>query len=171
SAVPTPCTALSASHQPNPGRITNPAIASDWTNHPATIKGLRPKRPPRQPVATSPAPQIGALIGARAAICAHPRRAPARPSRSGPTGSIFMLTVVDQARPWLTPRSTFAKTTQPQDGARMISTGTGKAAPQPTSSTVRRPNRSASPPATKLLAALTRPKLIRNERIAARLAR
>ncbi len=53
----------------------------------------------------------------------------------------------------------------------MISRGTGKAAIQPTSSTVRRPKRSASPPAMKLLAALTKPKLIRKERIAALLAR
>src|SRR5216683_1772489 len=60
---------------------------------------------------------------------------------------------------------------QAQGGARMISGGTGIAAAQPTSSTVRRPNRSASIPAMKLLAALTKPKLIRKERIAALLAR
>src|SRR5437879_11124723 len=82
-----------------------------------------------------------------------------------------MLTVVDQARPWLTPRSTFAKTTQPHDGATMISTGTGKAAPQPTSSTVRRPNRSANRPAGELGAAWHRPKQTKTERIAAGLAR
>src|SRR5207247_6333590 len=81
-----------------------------------------------------------------------------------------MFTVVDHARPWLTPSKTFAKTTQPQDGAKMMSTGTGSAAAHPTSKTLRRPRRSASRPAMKLLAALTRPKLIRKERIATRLA-
>ncbi len=53
----------------------------------------------------------------------------------------------------------------------MITSGTGKAAIQPASSTVRRPKRSESPPAMRLLAALTRPKLIRKARIAALLAR
>src|SRR5207302_3945693 len=81
-----------------------------------------------------------------------------------------MFTVVDQARPWLSPNSTLAKTTQPQEGAKMMRSGTGNAADQPSSRTPRRPRRSASRPATKLLAALTRPKLIKKEKIAARLA-
>jgi hypothetical protein len=67
-----------------------------------------------------------------------------------------MFTVVDQVRPWLTPSNAFANTTQPQEGAKVIITGPGKA---------------ATHPARKLLAALTKPKLIRKERIAARLAR
>src|SRR5207253_7045820 len=82
-----------------------------------------------------------------------------------------MFTVVDHARPWLTPSNTLANTTQPQEGARMMSSGTGSAAVHPASNTARRPRRSASRPAVRLLAALTRPKLIRKERIAARLAR
>src|SRR6266566_4307268 len=45
----------------------------------------------------------------------------ASPRRAGPTRSIFMITVVDQHKPWLMPSSTFAKTTQPQDGAKKIS--------------------------------------------------
>ncbi|GAC1663269.1 MAG: hypothetical protein PVS2B1_22310 [Candidatus Dormibacteraceae bacterium] len=53
----------------------------------------------------------------------------------------------------------------------MIIAGTGNAAIQPTINTARRPTRSARRPAMKLLAALTNPKLIRNEKIAARLAR
>ena len=38
-----------------------------------------------------------------------------------------MMTVVDQVRPWLTPSSTLAKTTQPQSGAQINSNGTGSA--------------------------------------------
>src|SRR5260221_9920133 len=75
-----------------------------------------------------------------------------------------MFTVVDQARPWLSPNNTLAKTTQPQEGAKMMRRGTGNAADQPSSRTPRRPRRSASRPAMKLPAALTRPKLIRKEK-------
>ncbi len=37
-----------------------------------------------------------------------------------------MMTVVDQVRPWLMPSSTLAATTQPQLGAQISSSGTGK---------------------------------------------
>ena len=50
-----------------------------------------------------------------------------------------MFTVVDQVRPWLSPSKTFANTTQPQEGAQMMSSGTGKAATHPISRTERRP--------------------------------
>src|SRR5436190_79685 len=55
----------------------------------------------------------------------------ARPRRAGPARSIFMITVVDQVRPWLTPSSTLAATTQPQLGAQISSGGMGSAASQP----------------------------------------
>src|SRR5216684_918873 len=51
-----------------------------------------------------------------------------------------MFTVVDQVRPWLRPRSTFANTTHPQDGAKIMSSGTGRAATHPMRRTVRRPS-------------------------------
>ena len=38
-----------------------------------------------------------------------------------------MITVVDQVRPWFTPSSTLAKTTQPHVGAQISSSGTGSA--------------------------------------------
>ena len=43
-----------------------------------------------------------------------------------------MRTVIDQARPWFTPSSAFAATTQPQLGATAISSGTGRATAHPT---------------------------------------
>ena len=58
-----------------------------------------------------------------------------------------MITVVDQVRPWLMPSSTFAATTQPQDGAQMSSSGTGTAINQPATRTGLRPNRSDQAPA------------------------
>ena len=58
-----------------------------------------------------------------------------------------MTTVVDQVSPWLTPRSTFAATTQPQLGAQISSSGTGTATAHPPISTGRRPNRSDQVPA------------------------
>ena len=74
----------------------------------------------------------------------RPRSAPARsPRRFGPTRSIFITTVIDQARPWLTPSRTLAATIQPQLGATAISSGTGSAAAQPAISSRRRPTRSA----------------------------
>ena len=58
---------------------------------------------------------------------------------AGPTRSIFMITVVDQVRPWLMPSSTFAATTQPQVGAQISSSGTGRATSQPATRTGLRP--------------------------------
>ena len=42
-----------------------------------------------------------------------------------------MMTVVDQVRPWLIPSNTLAATTQPQVGAQISSSGTGRATSQP----------------------------------------
>jgi hypothetical protein len=63
----------------------------------------------------------------------------ASPRRWGPARSIFMITVVDQHSPWLTPSSRLAATTQPQPGAHMSSIGTGSPASQPATSTGLRP--------------------------------
>ena len=71
----------------------------------------------------------------------------ARPRRAGPTRSIFITTVVDQVRPWLTPSSTLATMTQVQDGAQINMNGTGTATSQPATSTGLRPNRSDQVPA------------------------
>ena len=73
-----------------------------------------------------------------------------------------MITVVDQVRPWLTPRSTLANTTQPHDGAHINSNGTGRPTIQPVTSTGLRPYRSDRVPAKKLVAALTMPKATMN---------
>ena len=69
-----------------------------------------------------------------------------------------MITVVDQAKPWLTPSSTLAATTQPHDGAQMIISGTGMPTSQPASRTGLRPYRSDRVPAKKLVTALVAPK-------------
>jgi hypothetical protein len=58
-----------------------------------------------------------------------------------------MITVVDQVRPWLTPRSTFATRIQFHDGAHMSRNGTGTAATQPATRTCFRPSASQSRPA------------------------
>ena len=50
-----------------------------------------------------------------------------------------MITVVDQVRPWLTPRSTLAATTHHHVGAQISSSGTGTATSQPATSTGLRP--------------------------------
>ncbi len=81
-----------------------------------------------------------------------------------------MFTVIDQATPWLTPSRRLAAPTHPHEGARMMSGATGIAASHPASNTLRRPTRSASQPAARLLTAFTSPKLMRKERIAVRLA-
>src|SRR5712691_11300253 len=49
----------------------------------------------------------------------------ARPLLRGPTRSIFMFTVIDQARPWLTPSSRLAATIQPHAGAQASRNGPG----------------------------------------------
>src|SRR5581483_2871671 len=66
------------------------------------------------------------------------------------------------------PSSTFAEMTQPQEGARKIKTGTGRAKIQPVTRTFFRPHRSPILPANRFAIAFTTPKLARNERIAAR---
>ena len=76
-----------------------------------------------------------------------------------------MITVVDQARPWLMPSRTFATTTQPQSGAQMSRSGTGSPNSQPATRTGLRPNRSASAPAARLVSALVMPKATMNDRI------
>src|SRR5687768_7549829 len=86
----------------------------------------------------------------------------ANPRRSGPTRSIFMITVVDQVSPWLTPRNTLAAITQPHDGAQINNSGTGRPASQPATSTGLRPQRSDSVPAKKLVTALTAPNAAMN---------
>src|ERR1041385_1681676 len=50
-----------------------------------------------------------------------------------------MITVVDQHSPWLMPSSTLANTIQPQRGAAMMSSGTGRPASQPATRTGLRP--------------------------------
>jgi len=91
----------------------------------------------------------------------------ASPRRRGPTRSIFMLTVIDQARPWLAPRNRLAITTSHQPGAAQIRSGTGRASAQPITSSRRRPPlRSASAPATRSTSALLRPKAMMNDRTA-----
>ena len=57
----------------------------------------------------------------------------------GPTRSIFMITVVDQVRPWFTPSSTLAKMTQPHVGAHINRSGTGRPMSQPATRTGLRP--------------------------------
>jgi hypothetical protein len=71
----------------------------------------------------------------------------AKPRRAGPTRSIFMMTVVDQVRPWLMPSSTFANTTHHHVGAQMSSSGTGRANSQPLTRTGLRPYLSDQVPA------------------------
>src|SRR5215470_10187052 len=95
----------------------------------------------------------------------------ARPRRAGPTRSILMITVVDQVRPWLTPSSTLAATTQPQDGAQISRTGIGTATSHPATSTGLRPYRSDRVPAQKFVAALTAPKARMNVRALVNAAR
>src|SRR5215203_3803794 len=87
----------------------------------------------------------------------------ASPRRSGPTRSIFMTSVIDQASPWFTPSSALAATTQPQFGATAISSGTGSASAQPRMSSRRRPSGSANAPAPRLVRAFARPKATMNE--------
>ena len=50
-----------------------------------------------------------------------------------------MITVLDQARPWLMPSRTLATMIQPHSGAQMSSSGTGSPNSQPATSTGFRP--------------------------------
>ena len=92
----------------------------------------------------------------------------ASPRRAGPTRSIFMITVVDQHRPWLMPSSTLATTIQPQDGASMISSGTGSPTIHPATRICLRPIRSLIRPANRFASAFVTPKVTMNERTAVR---
>src|SRR5436190_4791924 len=85
----------------------------------------------------------------------------ARPRRAGPTRSIFMITVVDHVSPWLTPSRTFATTIQPQLGAQIRRSGTGRPISQPATRTGLRPDRSDSAPATRFALAFVTPKASR----------
>ncbi len=74
-----------------------------------------------------------------------------------------MITVIDQASPWLTPSSALAAITHCQFGAQMIMNGTGRPTSQPRTRTRLRPQRSASWPETRLANAFTTPKLMMKE--------
>src|SRR5690349_7000715 len=76
-----------------------------------------------------------------------------------------MMTVIDQASPWLMPRSTLAATTHSQLGPHMIMNGTGRPNSHPATSTCFRPHVSASCPDTRLANALITPKLMMKETI------
>src|SRR6266568_2853304 len=73
------------------------------------------------------------------------------------------MTVVDQQRPWLMPSRTLAKTTQPQEGAKIINNGTGSPASQPVTKIPLRPIRSPRRPAKRFASAFTTPKLMMKE--------
>src|SRR6056297_4272087 len=81
-----------------------------------------------------------------------------RPRSSALVMSSFAVCVIDQQRPWLTPRSTVAATIQFQSGAYQIITGIGSATTQPKASRRLRPIRSDQHSATKFITALTAPK-------------
>src|SRR5581483_6593742 len=95
----------------------------------------------------------------------------ANPRDFGPTRSTFMITVIDHAKPWLTPSSTLAATMYAKFGAQMIMKGTGTPTSQPKTSTRLRPQESARWPETRFATALTTPKLTMNEVTAAAEAR
>src|SRR5438309_6414934 len=78
-----------------------------------------------------------------------------------------MTTAIDHVRPWLTPSSAFATTTQAQLGATPTSTGTGSAIIHPAISRRRRPRRCASAPAPRFVKAFENPKATRNDSTAA----
>ena len=120
--------------------------------------GAEQERRRPQPVARRPANRWPARSTATAPYPAASFSPIARPRRAGPTRSIFMMTVVDQVSPWLTPSSTLAATTHHQVGAQISIAGTGSATSQPATSTGLRPKRSDRVPAKKLVTALTSPK-------------
>jgi len=68
-----------------------------------------------------------------------------------------MMTVVDQVRPWFTPRNTLARMIQPHDGPQISNSGTGRPMSQPATRTGLRPTRSDRVPAKKFVTALTAP--------------
>ncbi len=77
-----------------------------------------------------------------------------------------MFTVIDQARPWLTPSSRLAATIQPQAGAQASRNGTGSPATHPATSRLLRVCRAVSCPATRLVSALVTPNATMNENTA-----
>src|SRR3989304_7630422 len=89
----------------------------------------------------------------------------ARPRRCGPTRSIFMMTVVDQQSPWLTPRRKLATVIHPHDGAHIKMKGMGRPTIQPPTRSAFRPIRSENRPAARLGNALTNPNPTMNERV------
>ena len=74
-----------------------------------------------------------------------------------------MMTVIDQAKPWLMPSSAFAATTHPQLGPQASMNGTGNPTSQPNTSMCLRPYASARCPETRLEIALTTPKVTMND--------
>src|SRR3989440_12989745 len=81
-------------------------------------------------------------------------RPSASPRRRGPARAIFMMTVVDQAKPWLIPRNTLAATTIAQLGAQIIMGATGRAATHPRARNGFRPYRAEECPAGGVVAAV-----------------
>ncbi len=77
-----------------------------------------------------------------------------------------MLTAIDQAKPWFTPRRTLAATIQPHEGASMIMNGTGTPTTHPATSSLFLPKRSTRLPTARLESAFTTPKETMNERMA-----
>src|SRR6516165_1348376 len=74
-----------------------------------------------------------------------------------------MMTVIDQAKPWLMPSSALAAITQFQLGAHMIMNGTGRPTSQPRTRTRLRPQASANWPEIRFAHAFTTPKLTMKE--------
>src|SRR6185437_15355855 len=74
-----------------------------------------------------------------------------------------MITVIDHAKPWLTPRRALAAMTHFQLGAHMIMKGTGRPTSHPSTRTRLRPQASANWPDTRLAHAFTMPKLTMKE--------
>ena len=74
-----------------------------------------------------------------------------------------MLTVMDQASPWLTLNNRLAAMIQPQAGAQINDSGTGMPIIQPAMRMRRRVNRWARGPTSRLEAAYARPKVAMKE--------
>ncbi len=77
-----------------------------------------------------------------------------------------MFTVIDQARPWLTPSSRLAATIQPQAGPQASINGTGSPATHPATSRLLRVCLAVSCPAARLVSALVTPNATMNEKTA-----
>src|SRR5215471_1265811 len=101
---------------------------------------------------------VASAVAPTAMYPAASLRPSARPRPCGPTRSIFMFTVIDQASPWLTPSSTLAATIHHHDGAQASMNGTGSPATQPATSRVFLVCRAVSGPAARFVSALVTPK-------------